>query len=64
MKADPMLDHLKRGGHVHFALSKESAVRCGDRRGKAASNYWPMVTCRKCQRLRTKVEGNVRESAE
>lgn len=58
---DPMLDHLRRGGTVHFAAGKDAPSRCG-RPAKAATNCWPAVTCRKCQAWRSKAEGNVRAS--
>lgn len=59
---DPMLAHLKRGGIVHFADSKKSPSRCG-KSVKAATSYWPAVTCRGCQSKRTKAEGNVRATS-
>lgn len=58
-KDDPMLAHLKRGGIVCFAPAKDSPTRCLRRTVKAATSYWPMVTCRKCQSMRTAAEGKV-----
>lgn len=60
---DSMLAHLRRGGVVCFAATKDSPTRCLRRTVKGATNYWPAVTCRKCQSMRTKAEGNVRAQA-
>lgn len=62
---DALLKHLERGGQIHFAKSPNAKRRCGvsGPRAVAASNYWPAVTCRDCQELRTKVEGNVRTNS-
>lgn len=58
---DPLYAFLKRGGIQHFASAQDAPTRCG-RPARAATNYWPAVTCRKCQSLRTKAEGRVIET--
>lgn len=58
---DPMLQHLRAGGTVHYAAAKDAQTRC--KRGRVATNYWPAVTCRGCQAKRTRDEGNLRTSS-
>ena len=56
---DPILAHLMRRGIICFAATQDSPTRCLRSKVKAVSNYWPAVSCRKCQKLRTKEEGKV-----